>query len=192
VVKLVEWARRQGISYKTAWRWVKDDAMPVPWRQLPGGTILVDAPVDERPSTVALYARVSSHDQRNDLDRQLARLSQYAAEHDLHVVESVAEVGSGLNGKRRKLLRLLSDAKIGAVVVEHRDRFARFGSEYLEAALAASGRRLIVVDSSEMNDDLVQDMIAVLTSFCARLYGRRSARNRAISIERALAREPHT
>jgi predicted site-specific integrase-resolvase len=191
-VKLVEWARRQGISYKTAWRWVKDDAMPVPWRQLPSGTILVDAPVDERPSAVALYARVSSHDQRNDLDRQLARLSRYAAERDLHVVESVTEVGSGLNGKRRKLLRLLSDATIGAVVVEHRDRFAPFGSEYLEAALAASGRRLIVVDSSEMNDDLVPDMIAVLTSFCARRYGRRSARNRAISIERALAREPQT
>jgi len=190
-VKLVEWARRQGISYKTAWRWAKDDAMPVPWRQLASGTILVDTLVDEQPSTVALYARVSSHDQRNDLDRQLARLSQYAAERDLHVVESVAEVGSGLNGERRKLLRVLSDVTIGAVVVEHRDRFARFGSEYLEAALAASGRRLIVVDSSEMNDDLVQDMIAVLTSFCARLYGRRSARNRAISIERALAREPH-
>jgi predicted site-specific integrase-resolvase len=191
MVKLVEWARRQGISYKTAWRWVKDDAMPVPWRQSPSGTILVDAPMDEQPSTVALYARVSSHDRRNDLDRQLARLSQYAAERDLHVVESVAEVGSGLNGNRRKLLRLLSDATIGAVVVEHRDRFARFGSEYLEAALAASGRRLIVVDSSERNDDLVPDMIDVLTSFCARLYGRRSARNRAISIERALAREPH-
>lgn len=166
--------------------------MPVPWRQMPGGTILVDAPIDEKPSAVALYARVSSHDQRSDLDRQLARLSAYAAERDLHVVEAVAEVGSGLNGKRRKLLRLLSDAKVGAVVVEHRDRFAPFGSEYLEAALAASGRRLIVVDSSEMNDDLVQDMIAILTSFCARLYGRRSARNRAISIERALARQAAT
>jgi len=185
---LAAWARRQGISYKTAWRWVKDDVMPVPWQQSPTGTILVDAPMEEKPSAVALYARVSSHDQRGDLDRQLARLSSYAAEHDLHVVEAVAEVGSGLNGKRRKLLRLLSDATIAAVVVEHRDRFARFGSEYLEAALAASGRRLIVVDSSEMNDDLVQDMISVLTSFCARLYGKRSARNRAISIERALAR----
>ena len=189
-MKLPEWARRQGIAYKTAWRWVKDDAMPVPWRQMPGGTILVDAPMDEKPSTVALYARVSSHDQRDDLDRQLARLSRFAAEQDLHVIESVAEVGSGLNGKRRKLLRLLSDAKVGAIVVEHRDRFARFGSEYLEAALAASGRRLIVVDAAEMNDDLVPDMISVLTSFCARMYGRRSARNRAISIERALAREP--
>jgi len=105
-VKLVEWARRQGISYKTAWRWVKDDAMPVPWRQSASGTILVDAPVDEQSSTVAPYARVSSHEQRNDLDRGLARLSQYAAERDLHVVESVAEVGSGLNGNhRRRLLR---------------------------------------------------------------------------------------
>jgi len=85
-------------------------------------------------------------------------------------------------------MRLLMDSTVTGIVVEHRDRLARFGSEYLEAALAASGRRLIVVDSSEMNDDLVQDMIAVLTSFCARLYGRRSARNRAISIERALAR----
>lgn len=163
--------------------------MPVPWRQMPGGTILVDEPIGEKPSNVALYARVSSHDQRNDLDRQLARLSTYAAQHDLHVVEAVAEVGCGLNGKRRKLLRLLRDRNIGAIVVEHRDRFARFGSDYLEAALAASGRRLIVADSSEMNDDLVQDMIAILTSFCARLYGRRSARNRAIGIERALARE---
>ena len=163
--------------------------MPVPWRKTPSGTILVDVPRDEKLIAVALYARVSSHDQRKDLDRQLARLSHYAAEHDFHVVAAVSEVGSGLNGKRRKLLRLLSDATISAIVVEHRDRFARFGSEYLEAALLASNRRLVVVDSSEMNDDLVPDMIAVLTSFCARLYGRRSARNRAISIERALARQ---
>ncbi|TAM72896.1 IS607 family transposase [bacterium] len=192
-MKLADWARRQGISYTTAWRWVKDDAMPVPWHQTASGTILVDVAQEQATQTaVALYARVSSHDQRKDLDRQLARLSQHAAEQKLHVVEAVAEVGSGLNGKRRKLLRLLSDAKITAIVVEHRDRFARFGSEYLEASLAASGRRLIVVDSSEMNDDLVQDMIAVLTSFCARRYGRRSARNRAISIERALARQATT
>lgn len=163
--------------------------MPVPWHQTASGTILVDAALEEKPRAVALYAGVSSHDQRHDLDRQLARLSQYAADQHSHVVESLAEVGSGLNGKRRKLLRVLSNPKIGAIVVEHRDRFARFGSEYLEASLAASGRRLIVVDASEMNEDLVQDMIAVLTCFCARLYGRRSARNRAISIQRTLARQ---
>ena len=189
-MKLSVWARRQGISYQTAWRWVKDDVMPVPWRQLPTGTILVDTSSDKLAGGVALYARVSSHDQRADLDRQLARLSVYAAEQGLHVVESVSEVGSGLNGKRRALLRLLSDARVETIVVEHRDRLARFGSDYIEAALAASGRKLIVVDPSEMKDDLVADMISILASFCARLYGKRSARNRAISIERALAREP--
>ena len=55
----------------------------------------------------------------------------------------------------------------------------RFGAEYVEAALAAQGRKLMVMESSEIKDDLVQDMIEVLTSFCARLYGRRSARNKA-------------
>ena len=189
-MKLSVWARRQGISYQTAWRWVKDDVMPVPWRQLPTGTILVDASSEKLAGGVALYARISSHDQRADLDRQLARLSVYAAEQGLHVVESVSEVGSGLNGKRRALLRLLSDPRVETIVVEHRDRLARFGSDYIEAAMAASGRKLIVVDPSEMKDDLVADMISILTSFCARLYGKRSARNRAISIERALAREP--
>jgi putative resolvase len=65
------------------------------------------------------------------------------------------------------------------IVVEHRDRLMRFGAEYVEAALAARGRRLVVIDQRELKDDLVADMIEVLTSFCVRLYGRRGARNRA-------------
>ena len=65
------------------------------------------------------------------------------------------------------------------IVTEHRDRFARFGAEYVEAALAASGRRLLVVDPAEVDDDLVRDVTEILTSLCARLYGRRAAANRA-------------
>jgi predicted site-specific integrase-resolvase len=68
--------------------------------------------------------------------------------------------------------------------VEHRDWFCRFGSEYVETALAAQGRELVVVDSAEVDDDLVRDMTEILTSMCARLYGKRAAQNRA---ERALA-----
>ena len=91
----------------------------------------------------------------------------------------VAEVGSGLNGHRKGLLAVLRSPDYGAIVVEHRDRLARFGSEYIEAALAATGQSVVVVDPEEVKDDLVQDMIDVLTSMCARLYDRRSARNRA-------------
>lgn len=84
-----------------------------------------------------------------------------------------------MNGHRPKLKKLLTNSSIKIILVEHRDRLMRFGAEYVEAALQAQGRRLIVADAAELKDDLVQDMIEVLTSFCARLYGRRSAKNRA-------------
>ena len=92
---------------------------------------------------------------------------------------SRCEIGSGRNGHRPKLIGLLRDPRIGAIVVEHRDRLARLGSEYIEAALQSTGRKVVVVDEKEMKDDLVQDMIEVLTSFCARRYGRRFAKNKA-------------
>jgi putative resolvase len=84
-----------------------------------------------------LYARVSSHDQRRDLDRQVARLSGWAAVDGHAVAEVVCEVGSGLNGNRPRLRRILSDPSATVMVVEHRDRLARFGVEHLEAALVA-------------------------------------------------------
>ena len=65
------------------------------------------------------------------------------------------------------------------MLVEHRDRLMRFGVEYVESTLGSQGRRIIVSNDNEVKDDLVQDMIEVLTSFCARLYGRRSAKNKA-------------
>jgi len=74
----------------------------------------------------------------------------------------VSEVSSGLNGHRTKLLSLLKDQRVGVIVVEHRDRLARFGVEYLEAALAAQRRRLVVVEDAEVTDDLVPDMVEVL------------------------------
>lgn len=76
-------------------------------------------------------------------------------------------------------MRLLANSNIRIILVERRDRLMRFGAEYVESALTAQGRRLIIADASELKDDLVQDMIEVLTSFCARLYGRRSAKNKA-------------
>jgi putative resolvase len=91
-----------------------------------------------------------------------------------------AEVGSGMNGARARARRLLADPAAAVIVVEHRDRLGRMNTELVEAALSAHGRRLAVLDDSEVTDDLVRDMIEVLTSFCARLYGRRSARNRAL------------
>jgi predicted site-specific integrase-resolvase len=114
-----------------------------------------------------------------DLDRQVARVTGWATVEQIPVDRVVTEVGSALNGHRRKFLALLRDPAVTLIVVEHRDRFCRFGSEYVEAALAAEGRELVVVDSSEVDDDLVRDMTEILTSMCARLDGKRAAANRA-------------
>ncbi|MFG2949962.1 IS607 family transposase [Streptomyces adustus] len=177
-MRLSEWARQQGVSYQTAWRWVKDGKMPVPVRQAPSGTWLVEVPAVEASGRVVAYCRVSSADQKTDLERQTARVVAGANGLGLAVAEVVAEVGSGLNGRRRKLHRLLSDPNAAVIVVEHRDRLARFGVEHLDAVLSASGRRLVVLDPTETADDLVRDITEVLTSMCVRLYGR-AAKNRA-------------
>jgi len=183
-MKLSEWAKQQGISYTTAWRWFKAGTLPVSHTQLPSGTILVHPPkVDlaEAAETAALYARVSDDDQKSDLDRQLGRLATFATNQGMVIVKSVSEIGSGVNNRRPELIRLLADPKIRVIVVEHRDRLMRFGSEYIESTLVASERKLIVVDESERKDDLIQDMIELLTSFCTKLYGRHSAKNRALN-----------
>ncbi len=178
IMKLSQWAKEQGLTYRGAWRKWKAGQLPVPAEQLPTGTILVKA-AKSPTNAVGLYARVSSSDQKKDWEAQLGRLVGYAQNHRLVVVQAVAEVGSGLNGHRHRLIQLLADPQVEAIVVEHRDRLMRFGAEYVEAALRATGRKLMVVEADEVKDDLVQDMIEVLTSFCARLYGRRSARNKA-------------
>lgn len=183
-VKLSVWAKQMGVSFKTAQRWYYGGKMPVPTVKTPTGRIMVclDEPVGE--GWTVLYGRVSSSDQKGDLARQIDRLRVFAAGRGLADVEVVEEIGSGLNGKRPRLLRLLANPKIRTVVVEHRDRLARFGVEYVEAALASQGRTILVVEAGEQKLDLVQDFIDVVTSMCARIYGRRAAKNRA---RRALA-----
>lgn len=188
---MAEWARSQGVHPQTAYRWFREGKMPVPARRLPTGTIMVDvASAAAGDAKVALYARVPSHDQRSDLDRQIARLTEHAAAAGLAVSVAVTEVGSGLNGRRPRLMRLLADPSVAMIIVEHRDRLARFGVEYLEAALSAQGRRLVVVDPGETTDDLIRDMIEVLTSMCVRLYGRNGARNRAMRAVTAAKNAP--
>jgi predicted site-specific integrase-resolvase len=185
VLNLAAWAERNGVARVTAYRWFRAGLLPVPAQRV-GRLILVKDAAAETlgRGQSAVYARVSSADQKSDLDRQVARVTAWATAEQIPVDKVVTEVGSALNGHRRKFLALLRDPAVTWIVVEHRDRFCRFGSECVEAALAAQGRALVVVDSAEVDDDLVRDMTEILTSMCARLYGKRAAQNRA---KRALA-----
>jgi putative resolvase len=184
-VKLREWAEKQGISYRTALRCFHGGILPVEAEQMATGTIIVNLDSISANQNAALYARVSSSDQKTNLDSQIVRLTHFAVDNKLSISAVITEVGSAMNGKRPKLLKLLRDQSIKIIVVEHRDRLIRFGFEYLESALAAQGRKILVVDHSEVKDDLIRDMTEVLTSFCARLYGKRAARHKAKKAIRA-------
>jgi len=178
-MKLSDWAREHGIDYKTAYRLYRSNKFPRPTEQLATGTILVYEEEHPIGDSVVLYARVSSHDQKESLEHQLERLRLFAISNGYKIHQEIKEIGSGLNGHRKKLLKVLEDPNISTIIVEHKDRLARFGADYIIAALNATNRKVVIVNETECKDDLVQDMIDVLTSFCARLYGKRSAKARA-------------
>ena len=129
-MKLSDWAKEQGVSYETAWRWYKAGKLPVRCEQMPSGTIILHPEAPPAQARATIYARVSSADQKQDFTRQANRGKDYASAKGWPVASVVEEIGSGLNGRRRKLLKLLQDSSVGMILVEHRDRLARFGVEY--------------------------------------------------------------
>jgi predicted site-specific integrase-resolvase len=175
---LAAWVERYGVARVTAHRWFRVGFLPVPARRV-GRLILVDVPIGEAGprACTAVYARVSWADQKADLDRQVARVTAWATNQQIWIDKVVLEVGSALKGRRRTFLALVRDPSVHPMVVEHRDRFRRFGSEYVQAALAGQGQELVVVDAAEIDDDLVRDMTEILTSMCARLDGKPAAGN---------------
>ena len=185
-MKLSQYAKQQGISYKTAWRWYKAGQLDA--YQSPTGTVIVrDAhEVQSITGRIALYARVSSIGQKEDLERQMSRLKDYAAAKGYQVSKEVIEIASGLNDQRPKLDKLLADTSIGTIIVENRDRLARFGSHYIETLLAAQGRHLEIIFQSDTGDELVDDFVAVITSMAARIYGRRQSKRRAEKIKQCV------
>ncbi len=192
-MKLIDYAHKMGISYKTAWRWYK--AGTIVGEQMDTGTILVteDEPVALSPAKVAIYARVSSAENTSKLDSQADRLVSYCVARGYQVGKVVKEVGSGINDSRPKFLALLEDQRIGTIVVEHKDRATRFGFRYLETLLRGQGRTLEVVQEAENStEDLLADLTAIIYSFCARLYGQRRAKRQTEKIVQELEAQDAT
>jgi predicted site-specific integrase-resolvase len=177
-MKLSQYAKQQGISYRTALRWFRDGT--IQGYQAPSGTIIVTEL--EKPQSVqkvAIYARVSSSEHRKNLERQAERLSQYCTVRGYQVAMIVKEIASGVNDSRPKLLSLLRDTSITRVVVEHRDRLTRFGFHYIDTLFSVQGRVIEVVNPAENDkEELLADLASIIYSFCARLYGQRRAKRK--------------
>lgn len=191
-MRIREWAEREGFHPQTVWRWCREGTMPVPFERTATGAVIVHDPKYEYATPAVAgrtvcYTRVSSSAQKTDLQRQGDRLKAFAFNMGVDAPEVVTEVGSGMDDKRRKLNKLLADPTATTIIVEHRGRLACMNVGLVESALKAQGRRILVVDDTELDDDLVQDMTEVLTSFCARLYDRKSAKRRVQQALEALS-----
>ncbi|MEG3969368.1 IS607 family transposase [Microcoleus sp. T2B6] len=180
-MKLPDYAKAIGISYTTAWRWWKANKLPHPARQTESGLIIVDyvpqtSSTEVKKNRVAIYSRVSSSENKENLNRQSERLTEYAIANGYQIVRNVKEIGSGLNDHRKQLETLLQQNDYDILLVEHKDRLGRFGTNYLGVLLLRLGVKLEIVNLADNGkDELMQDLVAIITSFAARLYGQRRA-----------------
>lgn len=189
-MKLADYAKHLGISYQTAWRHYKAGKIPYPTKQLDTGTVIVDFNPNigaTKVGNAAIYARVSSAENKDNLERQADRLTQYAMAKGYTIKHVVKEVGSGLNDNRKKLEKLLKQDDYQFLVVEHKDRLGRFGTHYIDVLLARCGVTLEIVNQAENGrDELMTDLVAIITSFAARLYGQRRAKRKTEKIIQTL------
>jgi putative resolvase len=187
-MKLSQYARKVGVTYRTAFRWWQNGQ--IKGYQLPSGTIVVTEAEELKtlqPGLVAIYARVSSHEHRANLERQAERLEAYCAARGYQVSKVVKEIGSGVNDNRAKFLALLEDQSMTTIVVEHKDRATRFGFRYLDTLLRGQGRTLEVVNLAEnKREDLLADLVSIVSSFAARLYGQRRAKRKTEALVKQL------
>ena len=173
--KISTFAKMQGRSKRTIWNWIAKGLVKTE-KDATGHTWIIEESY-KKEYTVAVYARVSSSENKDNLDTQADRLISYCNAKGYKVAKVVKEVGSGLNDTRPKLEKLLIDKNIDIIVVEHKDRLARFGVNYIEKLLSLDNRKIEIVNNvEEEKEDLVQDFISIITSFCARIYGNKRSK----------------
>jgi len=183
-MKLSQWAKKHSLCYHTAYQHFRKGIIPGAF-QLPTGTIIVPEPVNnERPDYTIVYGRVSSSQNKANLETQVDRISQYCAARGWTINEIIKEIGSGLNDKRSKLCKLLVNPSVTRIVVEHKDRLTRFGFEYIK--LLFKGELVVINEATTDKQDLMQDFVSLVTSFCARIYGKRRSKRKTEKIIKEL------
>lgn len=184
-IKLSEYAKMNSVTWRTAFRWFQEGKIDNA-RRTPGGSIVVDIEDTDNGNliTTVTYARVSNSSRRKtDLEYQSKRLREYCHQKGWEVQREYKEVGSGLNDSRKKLLKVISSPQPVRVVVEHKDRLTRFGFSYIECAVKNNGGEIVVINTKEgEKGELIEDFVSVITSFCARIYGKRRSERKRIEI----------
>jgi len=175
--------RLLGVTTRTIQRWDKEGKIRVV-RTIGGRRRIPESEIKrilglKEDRIILGYARVSSSTQKDDLDRQKRLIEKYAREKGYGEVQIISDVGSGLNEKRKgflKLLEMVSERKVSKVIVAYEDRFTRFGFETLKRLFSAFGTEIEVINHEDKtpHEELVEDLITIVSRFAGRLYGMRS------------------
>jgi predicted site-specific integrase-resolvase len=178
-IKLSKWAKLHDYSYRGAFVRFQSgkikDAV-----QLENGTILVKNPfvsIQSNSEYNVVYSRVSSSENKSNLENQSLRVAQFCNAKGWIVNEIVKECASGLNDNRPKLQKILSERKATRIIVEHKDRLTRFGFNYIKT-LYPECEIIVINEVDNDKEDLMQDFISIVTSYCARIYGNRRSKRK--------------
>jgi len=189
-IKLSEYAKLHSVTYRTAWNWYKAGKIKSSYKDEYGNILVRIEEKTPLENKVAIYARVSSNENKSNLESQAERLKQYATAKGYQIIYVVKEVGSGVNDNRKKLLNLLEKDDYGILLVEHKDRLTRFGFNYIKTLLKRNKQRIEVVNEAEdVKSDLMQDLVSIIYSFSARMYGLRRSKRKTEKVIKCLEEE---
>ena len=177
--KLSDYAKKFNVTYRTAWNRFKAGKIQNAFVDDTNHVCIPIQTIDVLNKKVVIYSRVSSNEMKENLQRQSERLTNYAISNGLTIVKTVAEIGSGINDHRPKLIKLLSDNNFDLILVENKDRLTRFGFNYLKTLLNTQGKDVLVVNNSDDDKtDIINDLVSIIYTFSARIYGLRRAKNK--------------
>ena len=186
--KISQYAKENNVTIRTVWRWIEKGRLII--ERTPTNRIFIVEDLEEKPLSVAIYCRVSSSENKNNLETQKERLISYCNAKGWKVDKIVTEIGSGLNDTRPKLEKLLLDTTISIIVVEHKDRLARFGINYIQKLLEKDQRKIEIVNNVDSDkEELVQDFVSIITSYCARIYGNRRSKRKTEKLIKELEKD---
>jgi predicted site-specific integrase-resolvase len=176
--KLSDYAKKFNVTYRTAWNRFKKGKIDGAFID-ETNHVLIPINKFENKNKVIIYSRVSNSDRKDNLDRQSDRLYNYAINNGYTIIDNIKEVGSGLNDNRTKLIKLLKRKDYDILLVENKDRLTRFGFNYIETLLNNNDKEIIVVNKTDDDKtDLIQDLVSIIYSFSARMYGLRRKKNK--------------
>ena len=178
--KLCDYAKEHGLTYRSAYNHFKRGLISGAY-QLDTGTIVLPDYRQEPQKTeyVITYARVSSSENKDNLDKQSDRLYEFCVAKGWVVREKIKEVGSGINDGRKKLLKILKDGTATKLVVEHKDRLTRFGYNYIKESCEKFNCEIIVInEADDEKENIIQDFVSIITSYCAKIYGQRRSKRK--------------